>query len=308
MAKQELIDKITRFDPEFFAQGLGIAERLETMPDFVLQDLSMILKAAQEGKNTAILPPHPQSSFDRKETTVIVRIDPKGKMAQSPWGSPVFDGVAFQASGIAADGKLGLKRVEFFPDRLWATIHQSDDKPLRIKSEARINSYTATAEYARDPVGGVVFSEAAIGLRRLSGSVSHDAHSNDELRVPADGPAVYRFNGNWRQAVEIPADGSGAVEIKPFPYQHQLSVKRTTGEHQVRIDITDAKKHSEIVLQRLDSETRFSFSVLSRSLRPETPESGTIQIDLSDIEAGEVSLLDDTAIALLSLAPAVIID
>jgi hypothetical protein len=308
MVKQELIAQITGFDTEFFAKGLGNDIRLKQMPDYALSDLALILQAAAEGKDAAILPPHPQSSFDRKDSSVIVRIDPNGKLTQNKWGSPEFSRIVYKAKGKRENETMRLNQMEHFPNRLLSTLYQPDDKPLRISSEAWVSDYKTTAGYIRDTDGLLKFDKATVDFLRLSGSVSHDAYNNDELCVPAKGPATYRFNGDWQKAKEIPADGSGAIEVKTFPFQHQLSVKRTTGKNQVRIDVTDTKKHSETVLKRFDGETTFSFSVLRSSTKPATPASGTIQIDLSTIEAGKISDLDDMALALLALSPAEIFD
>ena len=62
------------------------------------------------------------------------------------------------------------------------------------------------------------------------------------------------------------------------------------------------------MLKKFDDKTTFSFSVLALSSKPKTPDSGTILIDLASIEAGQVSDLDDIAMALLALAPAEIFD
>ncbi|MBI5356738.1 hypothetical protein HZB78_03945 [Candidatus Collierbacteria bacterium] len=304
MGKAELIKQIIGFDQFFFANGLGNDTRLKQMPDYILKDLALILQAASEKKDTAILPPRPQSPFDREKTTVIARIDHKGKMIQNLWGSPVFDGIIYQASGIAIREKIGIEQVEFFPSRLRSTLCQAGDKPLKIKSEASVKNYITTAEYSRDPAGELIFTEATVDFKRLSGSISHNSYINDKLLIPADGPASYRFNGNWKKAVEIPADGSKAVEIKPFPFQHQLSVNRTTDGNQILINITDAKKHSQPVLKSFDGETALSFSVLCSSAKPETPASETIQIDLPTIAEKKISHLDDIVMALLTLSPA----
>lgn len=308
MNRPDLIDKITGFDTEFFAVGLGNDTRLKQMPDYSLNDLALILQAATECKEAVILSPHPQSSFDRKDSSVIVRIDKAGKMILNEWGSLEFNGIIYKASGTATDEKMRLRRVEFYPSRQKSTLSLSDEKPLAIQSQTRISDYETTASYSRKPNGELKFDSALINFKRLSGSVSHEAFDNDELLIPAEGPANFRFNGNWKKEAEIPADGSGWIEVKPFPFQNHLSVKRITGETQIRIDVTQSRKHSEQALKRFDGETTFSFSVLALSSKPETPDSGTIQINLSSVEAGQVTTLDDVTMALLALAPAEIFD
>ncbi len=309
MAREKLIAEITGFDTEFFAVGLGNDTRLKQMPDYSLNDLALILQAATECKEAVILSPHPQSSFDRKDSSVIVRIDKTGKMVQNEWGSPRFGGVVYRASGTAIDGKIELGHVEFYPSGQESTLSLKDGKPLQIQSTTKINHYETTASYFRNPKNGELeFDNAMINFKRLSGSVSHEAFDDDELTISAVSPATYRFNGNWKKDAIIPADGSELFEVKPLPFQHKLAVKRITAENQVRIDISLAKNHEEGMLKKFDDKTTFSFSVLALSSKPKTPDSGTILIDLASIEAGQVSDLDDIATALLALAPAEIFD
>lgn len=304
MNRPDLIDKITGFDREFFAVGLGNDTRLKQMPDYSLNDLALILQAATECKEAVILSPHPQSSFDRKYSSVIVRIDKAGRMILNKWGSLEFNGIIYKASGTATDEKMRLRRVEFYPSRQKSTLSLSEEKPLAIQSQTRISDYETTASYVRDPDGKLKFDNALVNFKRLSGSVSHEAFDDDELLIPAVGPATYRFNGNWKKKAEIPTDESESIEVKPFPFQNHLSVKRMTEGAQIKIDVTQSKKHSEQALKRFDIETTFSFSVLALSSKPETPDSGTIQIDLPSIETKGTSGLDDLAMALLALAPA----
>lgn len=308
MNRAELIDKITGFDREFFAKGLGNETKLQNMPDYALSDLALILQASKDHKETALLPPHPKSTFNRKDSSVIVRIDPEGRMIQNEWGSLEFSGTVYRASGIVSDGKIGLEQVDFCSSRQKSRLSSAIGKPLQIESKALTNYYETIASYVRNPNGVLEFDNALINFKRLSGSMSHEAFDNDELLIPAEGSANFRFNGNWKKETELPADGSKSIEVKPFPFQNHLSVKRMTEGAQIRIDVTQSRKHSEQALKRFDGETTFSFSVLALSSKPETPDSGTIQINLSSVEAGQVTTLDDVTMALLALAPAEIFD
>lgn len=308
MNKAELIAQITGFDPDFFGTELGNDIKLQRMPEYALGGLALILQAAADKKNAAILPPRLKSPFNRRDFTVIVRIDNKGRMAQNGCGTPEYDGIVYKAEGIVSEGKLGLEQVEFYPSRQISNLSAVAGKPLRIQSGTIISDYATTASYLRQPNGELKFDDALINFRRLSGNISHEAFGDDKLNIPAEGPASYRFNGNWKRTAEIPADGSKSIEVKPFPFQNRLSVKRITEETQIRFDVTQSKTHSELVLKQFDGEATFSFLVLASSPKPETPPSGTIQIDLSSVEAGETNDIDDMAVALLALAPAEIFD
>lgn len=305
MNRTELIGQITGFDPDFFAPGLGNAIKLQKMPEYALNDLALILQAAEDKKNTAILPPRPQNN---KNSSIIVRIDQKGKMTLNECGTPEFGGIVYKAEGIVSEGKLGLEQVKFYPTRQKSNLSAVAGKSLLIQSGTVINDYKTTASYSRKPNGKLEFDHAFIEFPRLSRDVSGGDFIYDALQIPAEGPAKFKFNGNCKQEAEIPADDSKQIEIKPFPFKHLLGVKRSTGQDQIRIDIRHSIKHEEAVLKFYDNEDTLSFSVLTSSLRPETPPSGTIQIDLSSIETGEVSSPDDIAMALHALAPAEIFD
>lgn len=137
-----------------------------------------------------------------------------------------------------------------------------------------------------------------VGRRALYfGKTSED---NDVLTIPSQGPATYRFNGDHRSPLQIPADGSAEAEVHPLPFQHLISVLRDDGKEAVQVKVGERYVIQEQGVERHNKRTPYDFRVRPTVAIQGIPPTGVLEIDLDPVD---IDALDRIATSLLELVP-----
>ena len=296
--KEDLIAQVAKFAQVFSAEGFNLLAALSYRSEEFIGDLALVLDAASRGEKHVVLPEQPESFTSRKGTAIVVRIDPSGKIIEREY-LPVFSGVVYKASGSPKGEKIILEKVEFAKPEREVVLFSDRDKSQQIQAAGLVGNVKTRARYQRQPDETYEFKEARMDFGRLSGSISHNPYDNDELIIHPEKPAQYRFNGEPKQPLEIPTDGSIAGEVKSFPFRHSISVLRMDVAQGFLVDVCQADEH-EKELRKYDRDHHFKFAVHRLAALPIIPESGTVMIDRGDVQ---IAALDDIVVALFALVP-----